>query len=326
MDTYAEFQIKSLRHQGWVGPRAARLEWVTISAPNQGADFSSGAGGVFLRERFGYEPRKSRSWRLLMQYSMASASQTEMFARIRGATDQGKDAFGLGEDWTRSVESVARAAREHAPLHGLAGMSEGATVASVLLVQHALGTADLGSGLETLLTFCALTSPAHAEAYREVGLMRACQSLHLVGRADTRDIHHMVGRTAALFGACAGVGHFAGGHKLPKRDAVLTSCCDRLRRRRLGYSRVSSLPPRSRGDGDPTLPVAAKGSPAIDLAPGTVGRSASVVASLVSWYERGVVAIDAATAGALLSTIVESVSCYAVILSTRAGNACCAEL
>jgi len=51
-----------------------------MSAPNQGADFSSGAGGAFLRERFGYEPRKSRSWRLITQYSLTSASQTEMFA------------------------------------------------------------------------------------------------------------------------------------------------------------------------------------------------------------------------------------------------------
>ena len=67
---------------------------------------------MFLRERFGYEPLKSRSWRLIMQYSMASTSQTEMFARIRRATDQGNDTFGLGEDWTQSVECAARAARE----------------------------------------------------------------------------------------------------------------------------------------------------------------------------------------------------------------------
>ena len=202
---------------------------------------------MFLRERFGYEPLKSRSWRLIMQYSMASTSQTEMFARIRRATDQGKDTFGLGEDWTQSVECAARAAREQAPLHGLAGMSEGATVAAVLLVQHALGKVDLGMQNPALLSFCALTSPAHAESYREVGTMHACQSLHLVGHADTSDIQHMVGRTAALFGTCAGVGHFAGGHKLPKRDAMLTLFCERLSLRHLGYSQqASNLLPRSR--------------------------------------------------------------------------------
>lgn len=56
MDTYAEFQVRSMSHQGWI---SKRYEWVTLSAPNRGADFSSGAGGLFLRERFGYEPHKS---------------------------------------------------------------------------------------------------------------------------------------------------------------------------------------------------------------------------------------------------------------------------
>ena len=126
-------------------------------------------------------------------------------------------------------------------------MSEGATVAAVLLVQHALGKVDLGMQNPALLSFCALTSPAHAESYREVGTMHACQSLHLVGHADTSDIQHMVGRTAALFGTCAGMGHFAGGHKLPKRDAMLTLFCERLSLRHLGYSQqASSLLPKSR--------------------------------------------------------------------------------
>ena len=84
MDTYAEFQVSSLNYQGWT--QSSKCEWVTISAPNQGADFSSGAGGLFLRERFGYEPRKSRSWRLITQYSLTSTSQAEMFGRIRRAT------------------------------------------------------------------------------------------------------------------------------------------------------------------------------------------------------------------------------------------------
>ena len=102
-------------------------------------------------------------------------------------------------------------------------MSEGATVASVILAQHALGRAKLGVGFEaaTLLSVCALTSPAHAELYGEVGAMSASSSLHLVGNADTRAIQHMVGRSAAFFGAGSGLEHFAGGHKLPKLDASL---------------------------------------------------------------------------------------------------------
>ena len=63
MDTYAEFQIGSMNYQGWTGSQ--NIEWVTPSAPNRGADFSSGAGGLFLRQRFGYEPSRSRSWRLV---------------------------------------------------------------------------------------------------------------------------------------------------------------------------------------------------------------------------------------------------------------------
>ena len=66
-------------------------------------------------------------------------------------------------------------------------MSEGATVASVLLVQSVLRQVKFEPGLEALasLSICALTSPAHAELYREVGTMNTCASLHLVGDADT---------------------------------------------------------------------------------------------------------------------------------------------
>ena len=45
----------------------------------------------------------------------------------------------------------------------------------------------------------------------------------------------------------------------------------------------------------------------------------------VRWHERGVVAAGTATAS-VLSTIVESLSCYALILDTRAGNVRCTEL
>ena len=104
MDTYAEFQVNSMHYQGWTN--SEMLEWVTLSAPNKGADFSSGAGGLFLRKRFGYEPRKSRSWRLISQYSLTSESQTEMFARIRRATDQKNNEYELGRDWAASVNHL----------------------------------------------------------------------------------------------------------------------------------------------------------------------------------------------------------------------------
>ena len=99
MDTYGEFQVKSMMHQGWTD---SQIEWLTLSAPSRGADFSSGAGGLFLRERFGYEPSKSRSWRLVTQYSLTSTSQTDMFARVRRATDEDTDRYSLGDDWTAS--------------------------------------------------------------------------------------------------------------------------------------------------------------------------------------------------------------------------------
>ena len=69
-------------------------------------------------------------------------------------------------------------------------MSEGATVASVLLVQAKLGEVTFGPGLAALasLSICALTSPAHAGLYRELGTMNSSASLHLVGDADTADI------------------------------------------------------------------------------------------------------------------------------------------
>lgn len=89
---------------------------------------------MFLREQFGYEPQNSRSWRLITQYSLTSASQADMFSRIRKASDSDADIYGLGEDWTASVEQIMRAVKEQALVCGLAGISEGATVASALLV------------------------------------------------------------------------------------------------------------------------------------------------------------------------------------------------
>ena len=152
-----------------------------------------------------------------------------MFGRIRRATDQNDDGYGLREDWTASVDHITRVLREQAPLHGLAGISEGATVGSVLLVRHTSGDASLGSGFRalSLIGVCALTSPAHAKVYR-YGTSYPSTSLHLVGDSDTGDIHHMVGRTAALFGSSSGVGCFTGGHKLPTLSGPLCSQVDGL--------------------------------------------------------------------------------------------------
>ena len=104
MDTYAEFQACLLEHQGW----SMSAEWITTSAPHRGADFSGGAGGSVLRARFGYEPRRSRSWRLISQYSVTSRSQAEMFARVRRATDAGEDEYGLLDDCMQLLEGAQR--------------------------------------------------------------------------------------------------------------------------------------------------------------------------------------------------------------------------
>lgn len=234
MDTYAEFQVGSLAYQVWT---TAPFDWVTASAPHRGADFSTGAGGGFLRKKFGYEPRKSRSWRLLTQYSLNSSSQASMFARIREATDQKEDTYGTSDGWSASVASVRRFANEQAPLEGFAGISEGATVGAVLLAEHLRGIMDFGAGFEgrSLVGVCALTSPAHARMYED---SIAASTLQLVGSADTLDVQHMGGRTAAMFGHGASVVSFSGGHKLPRlaprlRDSFvyLTSSVSRTRMR-----------------------------------------------------------------------------------------------
>ena len=87
-----------------------------------------------------------------------------MFGRIRRATYRNDDGYGLREDWTASVDHITRVLEEQAPLRGLAGISEGGTVASVLLVRCASGDASFGSGFQalSLISVCALTSPAHA--------------------------------------------------------------------------------------------------------------------------------------------------------------------
>jgi hypothetical protein len=216
MDTYGEFQARLLDCQGWL--KAA--EWVTTSAPHRGADFSGGAGGVSLRARFGYEPGRSRSWRLISEYSVTSKSQAEMFARIRRATDASADEYGLLGDWAASVDLVVRAATEQAPLDGIAGISEGGTVGAILFSQHLRGEVYLGSGYRgrLVLTFCALTSPAHSRMYADP--MPCLASLHLTGDTDTADVWHMGGQTAALFGPWSGVGHFHGASATRSGDAT----------------------------------------------------------------------------------------------------------
>lgn len=237
MDTYAEFQACLLEHQGW----SSSAEWITASAPHRGADFSGGAGGSVLRARFGYEPRRSRSWRLISQYSVTSRSQAEMFARIRRATDAGEDEYGLLDDWSASVDRVIRTATEQAPVDGIAGISEGGTVGAVLFSQHLRGDVFLGSGYrgKLVLTFCALTSPAHSRTYADP--MPCLASLHLTGAEDTADVWHMGGQTAALFGPWSGLGHFCGGHKLPKLSDSLRRSMHELRTQSFGLEEAVSL-------------------------------------------------------------------------------------
>ena len=81
----------------------------------------------------------SRSWRLISQYSLISTSQTEMFARIRRATEGRRSGHELQDDWAVSAIHITRVLSEQAPIRGFAGMSEGATAASVYLVQHSSG-------------------------------------------------------------------------------------------------------------------------------------------------------------------------------------------
>jgi len=66
-----------------------------------------------------------------------------MFARVRRATDLNDDSYGLREDWTASIEQITRAMREQAPIHGLAGISEGGAAASILVTRSA---DDFGPG------------------------------------------------------------------------------------------------------------------------------------------------------------------------------------
>jgi len=93
----------------------------------------------------------------------------QMFARIRRATDLSADEYGLLADWDTSVSQVIRIATEQAPIDGIAGISEGGTVAAILLAHHLGGDVRLGSGFRgnTVLTMCTLTSPAHSRSYAE---------------------------------------------------------------------------------------------------------------------------------------------------------------
>ena len=225
--------------------------------------------------------------------------------------------------------------QEQAPVHGFGGISEGATVALILLVQHALGRATLGVGLEatTLLSVCALTSPAHAELYGEVGVMSASSSIHLVGNADTRAIQHMVGRNAALFGAGAGVRYFAGGHKLPKLDDSLTLDRHLFVRGSLGFARASSLPcdsaleERTRDRHATPRVSCSRARAALDIPTKRndhfdAGRK--TCRSRAHWQESGVLSVTSPLTFSitLLRAVLESISCYALILSGSLETIC----
>ncbi|KAH8055327.1 hypothetical protein JL722_8228 [Aureococcus anophagefferens] len=212
MDTYGEFQATTLAHQGW-----AALEWVTVSAPHRGSDFSRGAGGPALRERFGYAAARSRSWRLLARYSLASASQADMFARVRAAADDGGSAAG---DAAATRRRARRCGADQAPLDGVAGISEGAALGFLVV---ALGNVP---GAKRLLGVAPLAAAGDAARYDEP-LPAGAAALMLVGVADAPDVHHMAGRAAAAFPR-GGVATFEGGHKLPRATPRLPAAADAL--------------------------------------------------------------------------------------------------
>jgi hypothetical protein len=123
--------------------------------------------------------------------------------------------------------------REQAPIHGLVGISEGGTAASILVTQ---GASDLEPRFygRLLISVCALTSPAHNRLYEDGA--GSTPSLHLVGDGDTSDIQHMVGRTAGLAGSGSGICVFRGGHKLPNMSPRLVAALEALHDSTIGRS------------------------------------------------------------------------------------------
>ena len=99
-----------------------------------------------------------------MPASLTAASRCARCALLRLRSASGARRHGLLGDWAASVDLVVRAATEQAPLDGIAGISEGGTVGAILFSQHLRGEVYLGSGYRgrLVLTFCALTSPAHS--------------------------------------------------------------------------------------------------------------------------------------------------------------------
>ena len=108
--------------------------------------------------------------------------------------------------------------------------------------QHASGdTSFSGFNTLSLISVCALTSPAHARLYTNE-MICPLTSLNLVGDSDTSDIHQMFGQTAALFGPGSGVDCFLGGHKLPTLNGSPCSQLDRFHHSLGGGVMVPSTP------------------------------------------------------------------------------------
>ena len=241
-----------------------------------------------------------------------------MFARIRRATDASADEYGLLGDWAASVDLVVRAATEQAPLDGIAGISEGGTVGAILFSQHLRGEVYLGSGYRgrLVLTFCALTSPAHSRMYADP--MPCLASLHLTGDTDTADVWHMGGQTAALFGPWSGVGHFRGGHKLPRLSDTLSRTVDELREQSFGLSvlrrRHRFVPSRSsNGTSIPTC----RARPLIEVAaPVRVSVRATATTVRAHWRGKGVLHVEASAQFDALDVVQKHATCHAVVLAS----------
>ena len=220
--------------------------------------------------------------------------------------------------------------KERAPIHGLAGISEGATVGSVLFVRRASDD----ESFHVLISVCALTSPAHARIY-ENGIVSPVASIHLVGDGDTSDVRHMVGRTAALFGSGSGVACFTGGHKLPTLNGVLRCQFERLRfflrlreARALSVCAQASTWPKWNANHALQFPPAGRVCSYVEHAGRCIATAAQMLTALqFQWQYSGMLRLSLTGfllrhASTELRIALESITCYTLVLSRNHVTKC----
>ena len=222
--------------------------------------------------------------------------------------------------------------KERAPIHGLAGISEGATVGSVLFVRRASDD----ESFHVLISVCALTSPVHARIY-ENGMVSPVASIHLVGDGDTSDVRHMVGRTAALFGPGSGVACFTGGHKLPTLNGVLRCQFVRLHfslRLRLRDATAStfcaqaSTWPKWNANHALQFPPAGRVCSYVEHAGRCIATAAQMLTALrFQWQYSGMLRLSLTGfllrhASTELKNALESITCHTLVLSRNHVTKC----